>query len=150
MENLAFVTSPQAIGHNSTTGSRELHRVGSNLFGARFLGVFAADQIPVPTAPRTYCIINLDKSTNPRNGSHWVARYTEGSGADCSRMYYDSYGRSVSSILPHVSGAHDTDLRPNRVLDQRRTGQDSKSCGQRCLAALMVAKRGGMQAFAQM
>ena len=134
------------LGHDSTTGSAELMRVGRQVIGPAFVGVFAADMVPQVSNHPSYMVINLDSSDNPRGGSHWVGRYTSGNGT--SPMFYDSYARRVAQYLPEQQGV-DTDI-SNSPLDQAETGPGSESCGQRTIAALMVARTGGRDAFGEM
>ena len=132
------------MGHDGTTSSRELNAAGREFFGPEWLGVFASDQIPpAPARGRSFALVNLDTSSG--RGTHWTARYTENG----TRMYYDSFARRVSQILPHVQGAVDTDTRAS-VLDQNRVGAGYQSCGQRSIAALLVARDTGTRGFMQM
>ena len=134
------------FGHNQTTSSREINRIGRKLFKTKWLGALAADEIPNPLRDKSYTIINLDTRASGLGGSHWVARYTEGD----NRAYYDSYARAISTILPYAhTRARDTDLTPN-VNDQEKRGVNSKSCGQRSMATLLIARDFGMEAFMQM
>ena len=132
------------VGHDQTTSTSELERVCYPLFGSEFLGVHAQDRTPVPHGHRTYTIINLDTTGMP--GSHWVARYTEGD----VHALYDSYARAAREIMPLHRALVDTDLTPDAAVDQRKVGPGSKSCGQRCVAALLVARAAGMPAFLAM
>ena len=46
------------LGKNTTTDNAELYRVGRELFGARFKGVYASDGIPALTAKQPFAVIN--------------------------------------------------------------------------------------------
>ena len=57
---------------NDTTCADDLERKGKKLFGSRFIGVFASDQLPNIKNGQMY-IANLDRSNEP--GSHWIGVY---------------------------------------------------------------------------
>ena len=61
------------FGHNKTTTTSELNSIGKELFGNKYLGTFAQDQLPskIYEAPSKYAIINVDTTGLP--GTHWVA-----------------------------------------------------------------------------
>jgi hypothetical protein len=114
------------LGHK-TTNNRQLGRVGRQLFGSEFLGVFPRDKIPVFPKGKSYCIINTDTSNGA--GIHWT-------GLACvdRRVYgYDSYGRDINKLLK-VKGVVNSDMkdREQKILD--------KNCGQRVIAWLLVFK----------
>ena len=72
------------MGKDTTTGGRELHKMGKELFGELFQGVFASDD-KRPRRKKDCCyIIN----TKPRHsgGEHWMAVGPNGT-------TYDSFGR---------------------------------------------------------
>ena len=64
------------------TVSNDLEDLGSTLFGQRFRGVFAHNQIP-SLSPNDLCIANVDDAHE--EGSHWV-----GIAGD---LCYDSFAR---------------------------------------------------------
>ena len=115
---------------NDTTYQDQLEKIGQQLFGVRFKGVFPSDKIPMLNDLKPYCILNLDNSKEP--GSHWVALVKCKNDA----ILYDSFGRDDTMIIPNLrfSGngkIQDTD-------DDIDQGRFQKNCGQRCLAFLCV------------
>ena len=58
---------------NKTTGTEQLEKAGNELFGNKFHGVYMSDQAPNLSKTKPYAIVNFDKSTDPGNGSHWIA-----------------------------------------------------------------------------
>lgn len=111
------------LGRGATYDS-DLHDLGTEYFGQRFAGVFASDTIPLATNFR-YCIVNLDSQDKP--GSHWVAIAKDKG----KLMVYDSFGRTVTDILPDLHGAIDVDR------DAEQSDQE-ENCGPRALAWLMM------------
>ena len=130
------------MGHDGTTGSNELHRVGKKLFGRQWGGVHASDEVLKPSTYPNYAIYNLSARDAPDGGTHWVARYAAGPG---EVYWYDSYARPISRIMPGVDGK-DTDLDTN-ANDQTMVAKD---CGQRSLSSLMIAKQHGVIGFLAM
>lgn len=121
------------MGRKTTTGI-ELERMGQKLFGGKFHGVYASDQIP-QMQPNQYAILNLDPSHKP--GVHWVA-YVKGN----NRQYlYDSFGRQSLKIAGTLR------QKSSGILEQTESDPEQKkleeNCGQRSLAALMVYDRLG-------
>ena len=118
------------IGHVNTTGEDELRDAGQSLFGVRFQGVFAADEMTVPRMllDKQCCICNL----SPRSsvGSHWIALAQDGD----DLLVYDSFGRVVADgdVLHSEDDAEQSLLEMN--------------CGQRCLAWLCIFQKFGRQA----
>jgi hypothetical protein len=121
------------IGHGRTTSSHELERVGQGLFKHGWQGVVPRDRIP---AAKTggYLICNLQ--TSQQGGSHWVCR--------AGSIWHDPLG------APGVAQAMKLrqQLGPVTWTDMDAEQRESEdNCGQRCIAALMLAKQCGMQAF---
>ena len=111
---------------NNTTYKNDLYRHGRELFGRKFRGVFARDEIP-HMGNGQMCIANLDTSDQP--GSHWIAIY----GKKGKQYVYDSYGRSTKKILPDRSGAG--------YVPTEQDAEQSKSennCGLRSMTALYL------------
>lgn len=122
------------LGNDTTYGST-LTTVGKELFGNRYRGTFASNEVPPPLLVNgEYCIINLDKTW--QEGSHWV-----GCVYDNNRYYfYDSFGRPGKQLkLEALEGKKviDADLDPEQLVSQT-------NCGQRCLAWLWFADRYGV------
>lgn len=109
----------------------DLHEIGTMLFGHKFLGVFARDQIPKKY--EGYCIVNLD--TSAESGSHWIAIvFNKG-----KSIVYDSFGRSASEMKVDVKAVVNTDLsdREQKLIED--------TCGQRCLAWLTLYHKKGVE-----
>lgn len=80
---------------NDTTYSDELDRKCKKLFGKRFLGVYASNELPKLKNKQMY-IANLDRSDQP--GSHWIAVYKQSG----TNYVYDSFGRPSKRIFKSV------------------------------------------------
>ena len=126
------------VGHGSTTGSHDLERVGQGVFRKGWLGVVPRDMIPA-RRPSSYLICNLDTSRGP--GTHWVCRYVDGRG---KAAWHDPLGHTgvaqAGALREQLGSVEWTD-------DDAEQKQSEDNCGQRCLAALMAAKAGGMVDF---
>ena len=83
------------LGKNTTTDNTELHRVGRELFGARFKGVYASDGIPALTAKQPFAVVNTKAAAS--GGEHWlgIARIPRTGRV----LAYDNYGRSHETLL---------------------------------------------------
>ena len=118
------------IGHVNTTGEDELRDAGQSLFGVRFQGVYAADELTVPRMllDKQCCICNL--SPRSSGGSHWIALAQDGD----DLLVYDSFGRVVAdgAVLHTEDDAEQDILQMN--------------CGQRCLSWLYIYQNFGRQA----
>ena len=117
-EFLAFINF--AMNKSTTTGEKELHKMGKDLFGVKFQGVFAANDIR-PKHKRGLCyLIN----TKPRRtgGEHWMAVGPDGT-------IYDSFGREEYG-----------DMTGDAEQAMKET-----NCGQRSLAWLCVCYFTGMK-----
>ena len=109
------------IRHADITGEDELRKAGKHLFGRRFKGVFAADEMTVPRMLRSgeSCILNLDKRNQP--GSHWIAIVR----GKKEFITYDSFGRRLTTNSKHTEADAE-----QHIMEE--------NCGQRCLAWLCV------------
>ena len=107
------------IRHANITGEDELRKAGKHLFGSKFRGVIARDELTVPRMLRSgeSCILNLDKRNQP--GSHWIAIVK-----DTEFITYDSFGRKLTN------SRHTEDDAEQHIIEE--------NCGQRCLAWLCV------------
>lgn len=121
----------RVVGRN-TTYNDELNRVGHRIFGNLFKGVYASDKIP-KLKNKEMIIANLDTSGEP--GSHWVAIVKDNN----KTLVYDSFGRSLHSILPKLKG-RGTITTTERDAEQHVNEDD---CGARCLAFLSVFHKYG-------
>ena len=91
---------------SGVTFSDELAKLSKKLFGDKFKGVFASDELnKLKSVEEGYFIFNLDKSDEP--GSHWIGIVKTNKGI----LVYDSFGRGSKEIIP---GIH---LLGNRVKD---------------------------------
>jgi hypothetical protein len=133
----------QRIGHAGTTNSHELDRVGADLFKGKWLGVVPRDQIP-PRKKDSYLICNLD-SSGKQTIFHWVCRYVTPKG---EVLWHDPLGQSgekqASQLVKQVRALWTDD---DNFDDPSHQADAEDNCGQRCLAALRVAKEMGPDAF---
>ncbi len=120
------------------TNNNQLLKIGRKIFGTKFIGVFASDQIPV-MKHKEIAIVNLDDSSEP--GSHWVSIVK-----DNNKTYiYDSYGRKTYKILPElVQSGNGIILETENDIEQSRIQQN---CGQRCIASLQIYNKYGVNGF---
>lgn len=120
---------------NKTTYLSQLKRCGIDLFGHSFEGVFPADKIPQLNTSK-YCILNLDKSTEP--GSHWIAVAKDGD----KSYVYDSFGRDFNEIIPSIKFSGNGTIID--VDDDAEQNVIETDCGARCLAFLLVCEHWGV------
>ncbi len=110
------------LKHNKTTNSEELSKLGKKIFGDKFRGVFPSDKIP-DLNNKEMVIANLDNSSQA--GSHWIALYKDND----NLWIYDSFGRSVYSILPilkkHKGKIKEADKDAEQKIEQECCGQYS-------------------------
>ncbi len=127
------------LGDNLTF-SKDLERLGKQLYGIKFKGVFSSDKIPRVNEISPYAIINLDNSSEP--GSHWVAIAYD---SDENSVYmYDSYGRKSTKILPSLHRFYGAGIVVDSDSDAEQRMKEN-NCGQRSLAWLMVFDKNGSQ-----
>ena len=136
-EILEFVES--LIG-DGVTYSGQLNDLGHQLFGSKFKGVFASNEIP-ELKNGEHAVLNLDRSD--QEGSHWIAI----SKIDSQLLVYDSYGRSTDSIIPVLST-----LNSNRgngmIIEADRDPEqidDEYNCGARSISFLALLELWGPQ-----
>ncbi len=117
------------IGHENSTYSSELNRLGKELFDKKFIGVFSSDKIP-QLKDNSYAIINLDRSD--QGGSHWIALAKK----DKDPYIFDSFGRDTYKILPSIRHSGNGLI---KMTDNDRNQKDHENnCGQKCIAWLCV------------
>ena len=113
---------------NDTTYSDDLERKGKKIFGSRFIGVFASDQLPNIQNGQMY-IANLDRSNEP--GSHWIGVY----GKNGKAYVYDSFGRKSKKIIPSIfskgSAIKDSEYDAEQM-------ESENNCGLRSIVALYM------------
>ena len=118
------------VGNKTTYGS-DLTKFGKELFGEKYRGIFASDQIPQLKNGQN-CIVNLDKSYE--GGSHWVAVVHQSG----KNYVYDSFGRPSKNILPEFKKVIDTDYDCEQEIEE-------ENCGSRCLSWLFFTERYGLK-----
>ena len=134
------------FGHNKTTTTGELNKIGKELFGSKYLGTFAQDRLPavIYKKPSKYAIINVDTIGMP--GTHWVAiaglsnsneRSSRGKAVN-KIMVFDSFGRASKFLLPLLREKSVIDTDPDAEQKQIQS-----SCGQFSLAWLYFFEKYG-------
>jgi hypothetical protein len=122
---------------SKTTYLDQLNRAGQAIFGIKFRGVFPADKIPKLNNLAPYCILNLDKSTEP--GSHWISLAKIGRHS----ITYDSFGRTHTKIIPQLQySGNGKVLNTDRDVEQPIMSTD---CGARSLAWLKFLDKYGAE-----
>lgn len=131
----AFRLITSVMGHEQTN-SEQLDKIGRELFEDKWNGVFARDTI-LPDE-QGYYICNLDTSYQP--GSHWTAIVRRGK----ILFYFDSFARSQRSTLKLKDPNYVIVSEANPTIKQHVKEQ---SCGQYCLAWLLVWDRDPQEAL---
>lgn len=117
------------IGSGLTYDS-ELEKLAKKLFGSKFKGVYAADEInEIKKAKEGYFIFNLDKSDEP--GSHWIGVVK----TPKSLLIYDSFGRKSKMIIPNL---HTIGHTITETEDDAEQLINEDNCGARTIAFLKV------------
>lgn len=114
---------------NTTTYQRDLLNFGKRVFGDKFVGVHASNEIP-KLKEGDYAILNLDKSSEP--GSHWIAVAMKNN----NTHVYDSFGRDSKKIIPSVFKSGN-----GKILDADDDAEQEDSelnCGARSISFLLV------------
>lgn len=125
------VTIPAVSNH--TTYGDDLQNFAKKMFGKRFHGVYMIDHIPhTLSGARPYAILNLDATSDPGEGSHWIAVAYH---TARQLLVYDSFGQmhDVPEELKQIYGSRVTVTDPDA--EQRVT---ETNCGARVLAWLLV------------
>ena len=126
------------IGHDHTTSAHELERVAQGLFGRRWQGVVPSNRIPAGK-PDSFLIANLQTDAPGNPGSHWVCRYTNEDGLCAWHDPLGEHGQEQRAAFErHVNQWTDDDAEQHPL---------ETSCGQRCLAALCLARDHGLETF---
>lgn len=121
--------------HNNTSTNVELNKLGKEIFGKQFIGVYSIDTIPSYKNDKTL-IFNLDTSDKP--GSHWCGLYY----LNDNIYIYDSFARSSKQILKNkIKNLKWIKKKYKIILTNSKSDQkvSETNCGQRCLAWLCVA-----------
>jgi hypothetical protein len=113
------------------------------MFKSKWLGVVPRDRIP-PRKKDSYLICNLDDS-GKQTIFHWVCRYVTPKG---EALWHDPLGESgadqASQLVRQVRALWTDE---DNFDDPSHQADAEDNCGQRCLAALRVAKEMGPDAF---
>ena len=122
----------------------EINSICHKLFGSKWYGAYAIDQIPVKKYNEIhYFIVNTDKQNG--KGEHWVAVVLHKQ--NC--YIYDSFGRHSTSILKPLANLlskksiHITDS----DYTKEQHGYKSQICGQLCIAWLLCYDSFGKDAL---
>ena len=130
---------------NKSTYMYDLDRVGRKLLGVKFKGVYPSDKIPKLNDLKPYCILNLDKSTQP--GSHWVS-VAKINGKD-SCIVYDSFSRPAKEIIPAILNSGNGKIINSDLSDSEQEIQQT-DCGARSISWLVVLDKYGVDVFAKL
>jgi len=109
----------------------QLDELGKKLFGKKYLGTFAQDEMPTRSG---YMIVNVDTSKNINTDrAHWVAiKQTP------KTLYvYDSFGRLTQNVLKLISKKT-----KKKIVDSKHDPEQfgySEICGQLAMSWLCVA-----------
>jgi hypothetical protein len=119
-----------AVGKKETTNF-QLDQLGNALMPGFYRGAYPRGKQPGPDNTRHVLLVN-GMSAPP--GDHWHAIYREPGHED---LVYDSFGRGTRGF-----SGRGTEM----DAEQRKTGSDKDTCGQRCLAFGLVAQHLGQAA----
>ena len=138
--NKSFMKILRPFIGGSTTYGNLLNEKGHLLFGDRFLGVFAADQLPKVKDIKVgeMYIANLDDSDE--SGSHWIGVY-RGSRENPKnkKLYvYDSFGRKSSKIIPSLKKTLSKGVKIQDSEYDAEQKESEYSCGLRSMTALYM------------
>ncbi len=98
-------------------------------------------EIPVEDG---YFIMNTDLIGN--QGIHWISCIKQGK----TIYIYDSFGRANTKILPiftQKAKQQGYRIKNAGINDQDQYGDKSVDCGHRCISALLIAKKYGINNF---
>ncbi len=133
-----FVHLVEKILGKGETNSRDINILCNALFGKRFAGCYASNEIPHLIGISDIAIIN----TEPRymRGEHWLALVRKSD----TVYVYDSFGRKTQKIIPSLlknfKYVIDTEYDAEQTVDET-------NCGVRCVAALLVYIHYGLEKF---
>jgi hypothetical protein len=115
---------------DKTTYLSDLDKVGRQMFGNKFHGVYPSDKIPILTKAKPYAILNLDRSG--MSGSHWISIARQGK----FTYVYDSFGRESTQIIRDLVYSGN-----GKIVDTEYDAEQLESeddCGARSIAWLLV------------
>ena len=127
----------EKVTGDKTTYLQQLNKVGKKMLSVKYKGTFPSDKIPRLNDLSPYCILNLDKSTEP--GSHWVALAKHGNHS----ILYDSFGRDNKKIIPNLRYSGNGQIF-NTDLDCEQKIQET-NCGARCICWLKFLDEYGVK-----
>ena len=133
-----YLKQVERILGKGETSSYELNKLCSRLFGNRFAGVYACNQIPKLNNIIDMCILNTDPSY--MSGEHWVSVIFK----DGVIYVYDSFGRKTKKILPSLFKHYKYIKETEDDTEQKKI---QSNCGQRCVASLLVYENYGLKDF---
>lgn len=128
----------KVLGRKATYDS-DLTRVGTQLFGSKYLGTFPQDKAPLGRTGMA--IINTDVSKGP--GIHWVALYL----TPKTVYVYDSFARPTSQLLKILT--KNAKGKKIKMIESDRSDAEQKKtsevCGVLCLSWLAVIRDLGVR-----
>jgi hypothetical protein len=136
--NKALKIIEKYVDPNKPTNTGQLNHLGSMLFGHKFAGTYAKNEIKDYKIGKYY-IINTDLVS--QKGEHWLGIASDTGIREPSFLVYDSFGRDSKDILGQYIPEDSIDTEHD--LEQ---AIEEKNCGLRCLAWLWVFDRYGWDA----
>ena len=116
---------------NGAQIERALHQ---DKFGSQsFVGVFAADRLPVKEFPGSY-VVNTDETGQP--GQHWVVFYAADDTVEC----FESFGKNPGVYSVHIKKWLDDMYQV--VQCETLQSKDSTVCGHYCMFFLLLRSYG--------
>lgn len=117
-----------------STFSSELDKMGRDLYGNMFRGVFSSDTIPMIKNGES-CLVNTDDSKH--GGTHWCGLYRKNN----KTYFFDSFGRKYKTLSKYW--AH-MDWVPILTSEKYRTQSfKANDCGPQSLAFIGTIKKYG-------
>jgi hypothetical protein len=132
--NKEILRQMEGLLGNTTTYSNDLEKIGKQLFGNKFRGVFSSDTIP-KMKDGDMAIVNVDTSDMP--GSHWTSIVVQNG----DTYFYDSFGRKAEKLIPSLLGLGKPIKEDKKGTAEQKVSQ--KDCGQRSLAWLLIYENYG-------
>lgn len=136
--NKLLMKIQESIGDYDETDNFQLETVCYDLFGHKFGGILAIDELSeINKRQMGYYIVNLDPRS--KGGSHWIAIVK----TPDMLCVYDSFGRETHKI---ISDKYLSKLDPIiHTMTQNDPEQSiyEQNCGQRCIAWLIIFDKYG-------
>jgi hypothetical protein len=129
---------------NKALSDTDLRKESMKLKLPKFSGIFLQNSV-LPEGNCTY-ILNQDVVGGP--GLHWLSVIQQNK----TCYIYDSFGRSATNVIPkfhHTMIAKGYKVK-NTDSDADQFGDKSVDCGHRCLSALMIYKKYGLDGYMQL